>query len=864
MSLNLVRSSARTVLLACVLLAGTFGAAQAPALAAPPSPTSQLVNPPNSVAVLGDSISVATGISVIPSATQPASSWATGTNASVNSVYSRLLAINPAISGNNYNQASNGRRMNDISNQANAMPANTRLVLVQLGGNDLCRDTVAQMPSVSEYRAWFAAGLDAIANRSPNAITMVSSVPDIWNLWFLRGAPNPPNPQPSSRRSGAYLFWDTLAVVPCQSLVTNPGSMDQADIDRRAAVRQRNIDYNQALFEECSARLRCRTDSFVTFEFSSNRNSLWGDILPPAQWEFVDDDISTVDHFHPSLSGQTKLARASWESGWDYTDNQPPTRTSQTITPAPVDGASAPPVTVSTNWTDPAGIKGIEHRVHHPNGGITPWQTSLSTPIPPTESGELYTYPVQYSASTASGLIAQTGVSYVEMRATDGNGNLSASQFTEVNIALGAPSINSAPANPSPVRSATFTFSGAPGGATYQCSLNGGSWQTCVSPRSTPSNLVDGPHNFKVRIVHDSQPGPEAEYAWVVSATVPPAATVTSVPVGLVNTDSATIEFTGSAAGFECSLNQAEFTTCSSPLELTGLPQGANNIRVRQVNDAGLQGPVVTRNWSVDSIAPAAPAVSGAPSGVTNSRSATISFTGESEGYFTCSLDGGPFAICASPHNLNGLPDGTRQFQVRQTDPAGNTGPVGQVSWSIDATAPAAPNLAGAPTGTVRSTAASISITGESGGSFECRLNAGAWSPCSSPWSSNNLSQGAQNFEARQTDAAGNTGPPAAASWSVDTMPPQLRGAPRARARGKARKGRPRAWILTSAFVAAQGRPASLEFSLNARKPSATATPARARTRKWVPRLTLRLRKKPAWVRVVDEIGNWSPWVRVR
>ncbi len=180
------------------------------------------------MALLGDSISAGTGTSGIPGTEQPANSWGTGTTGSIQSVYQRLLAINPAISGKNYNQAANGKKMVDMADQASSMPATTELVLVQLGGNDLCKDTVAQMTPVATYRSQFIAGLNAIAARAPNALVHVSSIPDIFNLWFLRGAPNPPNDQPSSRAGTARLFWDTLSVIPCKSLVDNPTDMSAA------------------------------------------------------------------------------------------------------------------------------------------------------------------------------------------------------------------------------------------------------------------------------------------------------------------------------------------------------------------------------------------------------------------------------------------------------------------------------------------------------------------------------------------------------------------------------------------------------------------------------------------------------------
>ena len=61
----------------------------------------------------------------------------------------------------------------------------------------------------------------------------------------------------------------------------------------------------------------------------------------------------------------------------------------------------------------------------------------------------------------------------------------------------------------------------------------------------------------------------------------------------------------------------------------------------------------------------------------------------------------------------------------------------------------------------------------EPNSTFECRLDSGAWSACSSPKGFSNLTDGPHTFEVRATDAAGYTDPtPATSSFTVDTTPP--------------------------------------------------------------------------------------------
>ena len=730
-----------------------------------PAPTAAVSGPPNSVAVLGDSISAGTGTAGLPSAEQPGNSWATGTNSTVLSIYQRLVAINPAANGNNYNQASNGKRMEDANEQAAAMPTNTQLVLIQMGGNDLCRDTPEQMPSVAQYRARFVEALDAIAARSPNARISVSSVPDIYNLWDLRGAPNPPNSQPSSRAGTARLFWDTLAVIPCKSMVDNPTDMSAAAVLRRDTVRLRNIDYNAALAAECALRLRCRFDGGATFNFSSNRlNPPYGDLKPREEWGFVDDDISTIDHFHPSTSGQRKLAEASWAAGYNYADTQAPAVSSATVSPAPLPGGTNPTApTVDVNYSDAAGVKGLEYRVRT-EASAGAWTSSM--------------------ASSVSVPVNTQGLRYVETRAVDLNGNLSASTLTAVNYdesIVPVPEITSAPSGPV-TSSAGFSFSGV-AGLTFECSVDNGTFTACTSPE-TVSGLGDGSHSFKVRQVGGSGVRSAAtEATWIVDASAPEPPSISGAPAIPVKAGvPVSISFSGEVgATFECSLDGGTFTTCTSPRNASGLPHGIHSLAVRQIDSAGQTGGAGTVSWAVDTVAPAVPVMSNLPPARTNQTAPQITFAGEHLATFECSLDSPTFAPCTSPRLLSAGATGSHTFKVRQTDQAGNAGPEVSHSWFVDTTDPATPGLSGSPPAKSKSITATFIFGGEPQATFECSLDSAAYSPCASAKTITGLAEGDHSMSIRQTDQAGNTSPARVHNWVVDlTWPtaPQITSSP--------------------------------------------------------------------------------------
>ncbi|HEX7132259.1 MAG TPA: SGNH/GDSL hydrolase family protein, partial [Iamia sp.] len=419
------RAVSAAVVLALAVTVAAVGPTATPSGAAvtPPTPTPARSGKPTTMAALGDSITQSTGTGEL-SKENPKNSWSTGWE--VNSVRARL-GISTA---NAQNLSANGARMGDADNQVNtgrdgsALKTTTQYVTIELGGNDLCRDSVADMTSVATYRTQLREALAAIKAKAPQALVFVMSVPDIYNLWYIRGAPQNGtyHPEPESDQAnglnGARFYWGQ-SFFPCQSLLSNPDSYAQADRDRRAAVRQRTLDYNAALRAECATWLRCRYDSDRLFNMTSNRVSPpHGSLLPHSQWAFKDGDISRNegigvglcpvqgvfaggcgDHFHPSKAGQGKLADAATASSYQWSDTTVPTA-GLTASPGPRgDGTYKGPVTVTFSGTDAAGLRGQEVRIHKPDGTITPWEESIGVHAPIT--------------------VSQLGQSYVEVRSLD-------------------------------------------------------------------------------------------------------------------------------------------------------------------------------------------------------------------------------------------------------------------------------------------------------------------------------------------------------------------------------------------------------------------------------------------------------------
>ena len=122
----------------------------------------------------------------------------------------------------------------------------------------------------------------------------------------------------------------------------------------------------------------------------------------------------------------------------------------------------------------------------------------------------------------------------------------------------------------------------------------------------TPS--ADGTFNFTVQ-VEDSQAMTAIKDLSIVVApdVTPPETTITINPPTLSNSTSASFSFTSSEPGstFQCKLDGAAFTSCTSPQTYTGLAGGSHTFQVRATGTAGNTDPTpASYTWTVDTAAP--------------------------------------------------------------------------------------------------------------------------------------------------------------------------------------------------------------------------------------------------------------------
>src|SRR5207253_1786823 len=152
-----------------------------------------------------------------------------------------------------------------------------------------------------------------------------------------------------------------------------------------------------------------------------------------------------------------------------------------------------------------------------------------------------------------------------------------------------------------------------------------------------------------------------------------PVVTITAKPASPTSQSSAEFAFSADdpTATFACSLDSAAFDACTSPIQYTGLAEGAHAFAVRATDAAGNTGPAASFGWTVDLTAPTVTLDSG-PADPSASSDAVFAFSSDDSGAtFACSLDGAPYAACASPVDHGGLADGAHAFAVRAADAAG-------------------------------------------------------------------------------------------------------------------------------------------------------------------------------------------------
>ena len=215
----------------------------------------------------------------------PENSWSTGTNPVVDSIYLRLLALDPRVEHHNANDAVSGSTMADLDDQArSAVRHHAELVTIAMGTNDACGGRTGTMTETSAFRQEFTQAMTTLTKGLPESRIHVVSIPDLHQRW-----------ETFHTVQKAVKAWRSLPF--CPTLFTHPTSNAPSDVERRAAVRDRVLAYNAILSDVCASYRQCTTDEGAAFR------------APVRPTEF-----STHDYWHPNIAGQATLARLVWDT----------------------------------------------------------------------------------------------------------------------------------------------------------------------------------------------------------------------------------------------------------------------------------------------------------------------------------------------------------------------------------------------------------------------------------------------------------------------------------------------------------------------------------------------------------------------
>jgi len=196
-------------------------------------------------------------------------------------------------------------------------------------------------------------------------------------------------------------------------------------------------------------------------------------------------------------------------------------------------------------------------------------------------------------------IISEPGSQTVTYWSTDTFGNVEVSQSVTIIIdpSFVPPdtTILTHPAAVVPLGPMEFTFSGSGSNPIvgFECRVLFNEFSDCSNP-ATFTDLKSGFYTFEVRAIDsggniDTTP---ARYRWTADGTLPETWFRTTPPTV---SSSSSVSFTfdggdtgyGFLAGFECALDDAPFSSCTSPHEISGLTTGAHTFQVRAVDTAG-------------------------------------------------------------------------------------------------------------------------------------------------------------------------------------------------------------------------------------------------------------------------------------
>jgi len=193
---------------------------------------------------------------------------------------------------------------------------------------------------------------------------------------------------------------------------------------------------------------------------------------------------------------------------------------------------------------------------------------------------------------------------------------------------------------------------------------------------------------FKSNLYFEANDGVHGYELWRAGDFSPPETQIDSGPSGTITSSSASFSFSADEAStFQCALDGAAMSACTSPKALSGLANGSHSFQVRATDLVGnVDASPASRTFTVAAVTtttttttttpPPPPPypqtrIAKHPKKVVSTRGRTaraaFKFTSSKKGSrFSCKLDKGKWASCRSPKSYKVKP-GKHTFRVRAT-----------------------------------------------------------------------------------------------------------------------------------------------------------------------------------------------------
>ncbi|MFZ5441865.1 MAG: Ig-like domain-containing protein, partial [Myxococcota bacterium] len=296
-----------------------------------------------------------------------------------------------------------------------------------------------------------------------------------------------------------------------------------------------------------------------------------------------------------------------------------------------------------------------------------------------------------------------------------------------------------------------------------------GAW-SCVPP--TPLSM--GAHTVSATAtdVAGNTSMPAGPVPFTVDETPPDAPAITAPAAGSSTTDT-TPTFSGTAEpGSIVTVRVDGMVACVTTATSSGtfscdataeLPRGTHEVTATATDAGGNTSTASTAvSFSVIPVTPPAPAITGPAEGTLVSMSSVV-ISGTAQPGTTVTVREGSTVVCTATVSASGawsctaasLTDGPHQFTATASDDGVESQPSPPRTIAVDTTPPVV-DVTGAPVVPTNETTTTVQWQTEPGTTYQCSIDGGAFTDCTSPTTLNGLAPGEHSITVRATDEAGN------------------------------------------------------------------------------------------------------------